>query len=173
MVIFILVTKGSVLSLIHILQSLRLHLTFSLAVQGFIMFRLPWGTPIFSYFIIKVVFLILLGLVSKSSLVWMDELMQAVVPFCPTLGGGMTGGSNLLPGPSGPPDLALVGAAGVEQQEQDEPFVLPEEGLSPSELLASELPEKDRIDEMTRFIERRKTYVINNDHWYIARSKRN
>lgn len=63
MVIFILVTKGSVLSLIHILQSLRLHLTFSLAVQGFIMFRLPWGTPIFSYFIIKVVFLILLGLV--------------------------------------------------------------------------------------------------------------
>nr|YP_006291797.1 orf30 [Daucus carota subsp. sativus]AEY81168.1 orf30 [Daucus carota subsp. sativus] len=91
------------------------NLTLALAgIPGKIIFRLPGGL---TSVIIKIGFRFLFAFwVTPVSILLVNELMDAVLPFCPGLSGG-----NLntlppsLPDPSGPSDLALVEEAAPEE----------------------------------------------------------
>lgn len=103
----------------HILESKRIRLfliflvvrawigiLFSLSgLPGKLLFRLPFGLRITSGFLTRFFVMMLFGLVWRSSILHMDELMRAAAQFCSTLGGGtsVTGsggqpsGSSILP----------------------------------------------------------------------------
>jgi len=91
------------------------NLTLALAgLPGKIIFRLPGGLTIF---LIKIGFRFLFAFwVTQGSILLVNELMDAVLPFCPGLSGGSL--NTLppeLPDPSGPSDLALVEEAAPEE----------------------------------------------------------
>lgn len=95
--------------------SYRVHFSFSLlGIGGSFLFRLPivrrlpFPISIYLDVVVKLLFLLVIGSISRSTFVLlMDDLTRAVSQFCPALG-GMSGG--FPPGPSGdssfPPILA-------------------------------------------------------------------
>ena len=99
--------------LINWLSRTRVNLTLALAgLPGKILFRLPGGLTIF---LGALRFLFALW-VTQGSILLVNELMEAVLPFCPGLSGGSL--NTLppeLPDPSGPSDLALVEEAASEE----------------------------------------------------------
>jgi len=122
-------------------KAISLRLDFTFAFAGLWGTTLPWGrgTPISSYWVLRTVCLLLLGLTIRESLVSMDtgDLMDAVLPFLRKGAAGeiTAGPGGSLPDPSGGgPVFPLVAAS-----ERDEDTGSPSwEDLSPLEELSPE-----------------------------------